>query len=229
MTKQSSSFLLKSLSLVLILMSFLSGSCQQNQKPGQKANENSQPLSDSQTRQIKSILAGYNAARLTAADAKAIQEKFRQAGIHAGPETNSAITAAGFDPEKLRTLAPPPNAGGPAGQGTSRMEVRVKKVDEQICVPLAFSASQKEAVSNAFREFYTEMEKLPRPEPGSKTPPDKSKVEPLEKARDAKIKKLIPADQYTRYLELEKAMRNQKAGAKNQKAGQAGTSAPSVK
>lgn len=35
--------------------------------------------------------------------------KFREAGIHGGPETREAIIAAGFDPEKLRSLNPPEN------------------------------------------------------------------------------------------------------------------------
>ena len=56
----------------------------------------------------------YNASKLTAADAKAIHEKLREAGIHAWPETRDAIIAAGFDPEKLRTLDPPKN---PDNQG----------------------------------------------------------------------------------------------------------------
>jgi hypothetical protein len=65
-------------------------------------------LTDAQKAQVKSILSQYNAASLTAADAKAIFEAFRAAGLRGGPDLLEAIKAAGFDPEKIRALAPPP-------------------------------------------------------------------------------------------------------------------------
>jgi hypothetical protein len=202
---------------LLLLIVAKQGFCQQNQKPDQKPTVKSQPISPEQTQQIKKILSGYNPSKLTAADAKEIQEKFRAAGIHAGPETNSAISAAGFDPEKLRTLAPPPDAGNKPKAGPPSMEERMKIVDEKICKPISLSASQKETVDKAFSEFYTEMDKLPKPQANSQTPPDKSKIEPLEKARDAKIKQVLTADQLKKYQELEKAARLGKPGEKDQK------------
>jgi len=191
--------------------------CQQNQKTDQNPQAKSQPITAEQTLQIKKILSGYTAAKLTAADAKAIQDKFKAAGIHAGPETASAITAAGFDPEKLRSLAPPPNAGNNVKSGPPSIDERLKTVDEKICKPLSLSATQKETVNKAFREFYTEMDKLPKPQANSQTPPDKSKVEPLEKARDSKIKQVISADQFKKYQELEKSLRPSKPEGKEQK------------
>lgn len=214
---------------LFMLTGYRPGFCQQNQKTDQKPQAKSQPITAEQTQQIKKILSGYNAAKLTATDAKAIQEKFRVAGIHAGPETNSAITAAGFDPEKLRTLAPPPDAGNKPKTGPPSIDERIKIVDEKICKPLSISASQKETIDKAFREFYTEMDKLPKSQANLQTPPDKSKVEPLEKARDAKIKQVLSADKFKKYQELEKAARPNKPGGKDQKTNQKESLAPKAK
>ncbi|HVM61951.1 MAG TPA: hypothetical protein VMV72_13905 [Verrucomicrobiae bacterium] len=70
----------------------------------------SQSLTAAQTAQVKSILSKYSASTLTVADARAIHEAFRQAGIHGGSAENEAVTAAGFDPRKLRDLDPPPGS-----------------------------------------------------------------------------------------------------------------------
>ena len=84
-------------------------------RPGQ-----TETLTDAQKEHVKTILAKYDANTLTADQAKAIHEAFRQAGIHGGPAMNDAVKAAGFDPDKLRDLAPPPGqeagkGGGPQG------------------------------------------------------------------------------------------------------------------
>ena len=57
---------------------------------------------------------------MTAVDAKAIHKAFSDAGIRRGAGLNEAVTAAGFDPDKLRDLDPPPDRksrgeGGPEG------------------------------------------------------------------------------------------------------------------
>ncbi len=75
-------------------------------------------LTDAQKAQVKSILSKVNANALTAEQAKAIHAAFRQAGIHGGPALNDVVEAAGFEPDKLRDLAPPP------GQATDRNERR---------------------------------------------------------------------------------------------------------
>jgi Raf kinase inhibitor-like YbhB/YbcL family protein len=69
-------------------------------------------LTAPQTEQVKVILSKYKAETLTADQAKAIHEAFREAGIRGGPAMGDAIKAAGFDPEKLRDLAPPPGREG---------------------------------------------------------------------------------------------------------------------
>lgn len=187
-----------------------SGLCQENQKPKPGTQEKSQPLTAEQTQQITKILSGYKAATLTADQAKAIHEKFREAGIRAGAETSAAITAAGFDPEKLRQLAPPPGMGDPGKSGPPSLEERLKQVDEKICTPLSLTAVQKETVSKAFSDFYTEMDNLAKSRGDGQRPPDRSKVEPLEKARNEKIKKALSGEQFKKYLELEKASRPKK-------------------
>jgi hypothetical protein len=58
--------------------------------------------------QIKVILPKVDANTLTAGHASAIHEAFRQAGLRADPATPDTIKAAGFDPERLRGLVPPP-------------------------------------------------------------------------------------------------------------------------
>lgn len=65
-------------------------------------------LTDAQKAKVKAILAKFDASSLTAADARAIHEEFRKAGLKAGPAMKQTIEEAGFDPERLRTLAPPP-------------------------------------------------------------------------------------------------------------------------
>jgi hypothetical protein len=197
----------------IILLSLGQGFCQAHQNSKQNTQEKAQSVTTEQTLQIKKILSGYNASKLTADDARAIQNKFREARIHAGPETNSAITAAGFDPEKLRNLAPPPNSENKVKSEPPSIDARLKTINEKICTPLSLSAVQKETVNKAFREFYTEMDKLMKTQANSQMPPDKSKVDPLEKTRDAKIKEVLSGEQFKTYIELEKAARPKREDA----------------
>ena len=75
-----------------------------------------EPLTDAQKQQVKAILAKHDPNSLTAEKARAIQEAFREAGLRAGPAMAESIMAAGFDPDKLRDLAPPPGRGGGSDQ-----------------------------------------------------------------------------------------------------------------
>lgn len=202
---------------IVILLSLQPAFCQQNRKTDQNQQAKTQTITAEQTRQIKKILSNYNAAKITAADAKAIQEKFRESGIHAGPESNNAITAAGFDPEKLRTLAPPPNNGNIIKQGSPSMDERIKTVRGKICKPLLLTSDQTEEVCTAFTEFYSSMDKLAKSSANQQLAPDKLKVEPMEKSRDAKIKKVVSTEQFKKYVELEKASRPNRPERKEQK------------
>jgi phosphatidylethanolamine-binding protein (PEBP) family uncharacterized protein len=75
-----------------------------------RGEEKTAALTEVQKEKVKAILLHYNASTLTANDAKKIHEAFREAGLRAGPATEDVIREAGFDPDKLRDLAPPPNA-----------------------------------------------------------------------------------------------------------------------
>jgi hypothetical protein len=66
-------------------------------------------LTQAQVAQVKGILSHYDPKTLTAADARAIHEAFREAGLRGGPAMREAIEAAGFDFDRLRELAPPPD------------------------------------------------------------------------------------------------------------------------
>jgi hypothetical protein len=120
---------------LLMLLQFESGFCQGTQNPKQNTQEISQSVTTDQTLLIKKILSVYNASNLTDDDAKAIQNKFRESGIHAGPDNNNAITAAGFDPEKLRKLAPPPSTENKVRSRHPSLDERLIIVDEKICTP----------------------------------------------------------------------------------------------
>jgi hypothetical protein len=77
--------------------------------PSQGVRTQEQPLSDELKARVVSILSRYDSSSLTAADAKAINNAFREAGIRRGPGQREAIEAAGFDPEKISALDPPPD------------------------------------------------------------------------------------------------------------------------
>jgi hypothetical protein len=74
----------------------------------QPHGEDAQPLNGEQKRLVKTILSKYAESALTAADARAINDAFRNGGLRAGPGLQQAITEAGFDPRKISALAPPP-------------------------------------------------------------------------------------------------------------------------
>jgi len=81
------------------------------QAPGEQ-----QTLTDQQKATVKSILSKYDKSSLTADDARVINDSFRAAGLHAGPGLHDAIEEAGFDPEAIHKLAPPPNTKDESGR-----------------------------------------------------------------------------------------------------------------
>jgi Raf kinase inhibitor-like YbhB/YbcL family protein len=108
----------------LAMATAIQGWAQQTEEPrkddlrpprGEERQGTSETLTDAQKEQVKAILSKYDARTLTADQAKAIHEAFRQAGLRGGPAMGDTLKAAGFDPDKLRDLAPPPgqeNRGG---------------------------------------------------------------------------------------------------------------------
>ena len=85
---------------------------QENRKEGNEA------LTASQKEMVKNILLSYDPVSLTVKDARAIHEAFREAGLRGGPAAADAIREAGFDPDKLRDLVPPPD--GDSGKGKDK-------------------------------------------------------------------------------------------------------------
>lgn len=65
-------------------------------------------LTKAKKEKVKDILSFYNAATLTANEAKEIHEAFREAGLRMVPDVEEIIKEAGFNPGKLKELAPPP-------------------------------------------------------------------------------------------------------------------------
>jgi hypothetical protein len=193
--------------IILMTIVQVKGFTQDNQNPDQKQQQNLPGLTVEQKALIKTILSKYNASTLTADQAKAIHEKFRENGIHVGPETGEAIKATGFDLEKLRSLAPPPPNDRNGGQKPPAIEERMKILEEKVIAPLSLNNTQKEKVRTAFKKIFTEMDKLRLNQSNPRERPDKAKVEPLEKSRDEKVKQVLSTEQFTKYLELEKNSR----------------------
>jgi len=71
--------------------------------------EKVETLTNEQTKQVKVILSKYNPSTITAEQAKAIHAAFQQAGLPGGPAMNEVVADAGFSPDKLRDLDPPPS------------------------------------------------------------------------------------------------------------------------
>ena len=86
--------------------------------------EKVETLTNEQTKQVKVILSKYNPSALTAEEAKAIHAAFQQAGLPGGPAMNEVVADAGFSPDKLRDLDPPPtDATGRGDQLVPKSEV----------------------------------------------------------------------------------------------------------
>ena len=115
--------------LLLLAFPFLSALAQsgnqplaaQANRPGDRQTQPSESLTSEQVAVVKSILSKYKESSLTAADARAINAAFREAGLRNGPGLQLAIRAAGFKPERLGALAPPPaRAGEPPSQAAAK-------------------------------------------------------------------------------------------------------------
>jgi len=105
------------IALALAALTINASAQQGGDRPGQPpggegARGKAETLTDGQVKQVGTILSGYDAQALTAEQARAIHSAFREAGLPGGPAINEAVTAAGFSPDKLRDLDPPPSAPG---------------------------------------------------------------------------------------------------------------------
>jgi thiamine biosynthesis lipoprotein ApbE len=87
------------------------------------------------------------------------------------------------------------------------IEERLKMVSEKICQPLQLDKNQTAKVSVAFKDFFTEMDKLIDFKSHPPRMPEKSKADELAKIRDNKVKKIIPVNVFEKYKALEKTTR----------------------
>ena len=92
-----------------LLVTLALGQEPQKQPPPDRDRRDDQALTAEQKAQVKTILSKYSAESLTAKDAKAINEAFRAAGLRGGPALVDAMRDAGFVPEKISQLDPPPD------------------------------------------------------------------------------------------------------------------------
>ena len=73
--------------------------------------------------------------------------------------------------------------------------------------------AQKEKINAAYKQFFTDMDKLREKNPNPLSPPPppppgkKEDIDKLAKARDEQIRSVLNAAQYKKYLDLEKTMR----------------------
>jgi hypothetical protein len=101
--------------------------------------------------------------------------------------------------------AQPPKAPG--------IEERLSHVSGRLEKEMTLTADQKEKIKAAYRQFFESMEKLRgkdgklQPPPPPPPPADKAAVEKLSKERDARIKNILSASQFSKYTEIEKTMR----------------------
>jgi hypothetical protein len=85
-----------------------------NDKPTTAAAPAGPVLTAVELNKVKSVLAPYKPASLTAEDAKTIKRTLRDAGFPKSWELDAALVSSGFSPEKLDQLYPPPPR--PAGE-----------------------------------------------------------------------------------------------------------------
>ncbi len=72
-----------------------------------------QHLTAAELAKVKTVLARYKPASLTAGDAKTIKRSLRDAGLRRSRELDAALVTAGFSPDKLDLLDPPPPPPSP--------------------------------------------------------------------------------------------------------------------
>lgn len=96
------------------------------------------------------------------------------------------------------------------------VEERLKRVSTTVNKELALNAQQKEQLAIAYKNFFVAVDELhakqsPPPPP---PPANKAAVEKLAAARDEKIKAVLSAEQYNKYITLEKELRPKHKGVR---------------
>jgi hypothetical protein len=99
-------------------------------------------------------------------------------------------------------------------------EQKLQHVTERIDKAMTLTDAQKKVIREAYQSFFQSEETLRKKEGKPKMPPppppppaDKAAMDKLVQQRDAKIKSVLNADTYKKYLELERSMRPPRPGA----------------
>ena len=91
------------------------------------------------------------------------------------------------------------------------MEDHLKRSQEMLQKELQMNSEQQKKVGQAFKDFMVEAEKLhkqnPPPPPPPMDPKMKAALDSLEQLRDAKVKNVLTAEQYKKYIGVAKKMR----------------------
>ena len=98
-------------------------------------------------------------------------------------------------------------------QGMQRMTVpeRVKMTMDKITPALNLTATQQASTDSVFTGFYTDQMKMFQDARASGERPDRSQFQKLMDDRDAKLKEIFTADQYTKFKnEVEANLRPQR-------------------
>lgn len=98
-------------------------------------------------------------------------------------------------------------------QGMQRKTVpeRVKETMDKITTPLGLNESQVTSTSSAFTDYYNAQTKMFQDARTSGARPDRSAFQKLAEDRDAKLKTIFTADQYTKFKdEVEASLRPQR-------------------
>ena len=93
------------------------------------------------------------------------------------------------------------------------IEERLKRTDEMIRQEVQPTSAQQNSIMATFKTFFLAEEKLRKDNPPP--PPDakvKAAMDKLLKERDDSIKKILTADQYKKYLLVEKKLHPPKPG-----------------
>ena len=98
-------------------------------------------------------------------------------------------------------------------QGMQRRTVpeRVKSAMDKITPALNLDASQQSRTDSAFTDYYNAQMKMFQDARASGNRPDRSEFQKLADDRDAKLKEIFTADQYTKFKnEVEDSLRPQR-------------------
>lgn len=86
------------------------------------------------------------------------------------------------------------------------VEERLKHFNSEVLGKLSLTADQQKKAGEEMKSFFTQMDEWHKSHPGQK--PEEKEVGKIIKDRDAKIKGILNADQYKKFQELEKQMRD---------------------